>query len=137
MENKQKIIVSGILETENGILLAKRPLTKKIAPGIYHLPGGHVEFGETPEEALVREFMEEFYLKIKVLDIIRAFSYCIAHTHTIGITYKIIVDSIPEEIEFDKKETEQIDWVDEMKLDNYLKQEDHDYDTLKKYFLTK
>jgi 8-oxo-dGTP diphosphatase len=36
------------------------------AAGKWGFPGGHIEFGETPEEAIVRETMEEFGLEICV-----------------------------------------------------------------------
>jgi phosphoglycolate phosphatase len=39
-------------------------------PGLYTVPGGHVELGETCEEALVREIKEEVGLDVKVLDLI-------------------------------------------------------------------
>jgi 8-oxo-dGTP diphosphatase len=44
----------------DGMLLAeKRKLTKTVVPGAVALPGGHLEAGEQPEEALQRELEEE------------------------------------------------------------------------------
>ncbi len=44
----------------DGMLLAeKRKLTKTVVPGAVALPGGHLEAGEQPEEAVQRELEEE------------------------------------------------------------------------------
>ena len=129
----QKIIVSGILSTKDGVMLAKRPLTKKIAPGKFHLPGGHVEFGEDPEIALKREFSEEFNLNIEVGEVIRTFSYQENSSHTVGITYKIEANNLSD-ISFNPEDTEEVVWVRESDFNDFLSEDRHDYMTLKKYF---
>jgi len=135
--NLQKIIVSGILVSDNSVLITKRPMTKKIAPGKCHLPGGHVEFDETPEDALKREFMEEFSLSVDILDIVRSFSYVNDNCHTVGITYLVKCINLPKNINFNSEDNEEIFWVNDVTFKNYFPEEDHDYITLKKYFLTK
>lgn len=133
---KQKIVVSGVLINKNNqILLAKRPMNKKIAPGIYHLPGGHVEFGETLEEALVREMEEEFDLKISVGKILNSFSYGDDKNHTIGVTFVMYFENQePSKIHFDAKDTEEIVWVSENNFQDFLKKFDHDYISISKYY---
>lgn len=51
---------AGLLVRDGTVVLERRPDTAKIAPGVWDVPGGHLESGETPEEALVRELREEF-----------------------------------------------------------------------------
>jgi len=53
--------VAGILIKNNKGLL-QRPLSDTG----YSIPGGHVSFGETNEETLIREFREEIGVDIKV-----------------------------------------------------------------------
>ncbi len=135
MNNLQKIVVSGILETKDGVLLAKRPLTKKIASGKYHLPGGHVEFGEDPKVALKREFLEELALVTEVVKIIDTFSYQENNSHTVGISYQVTA-SVPEKINFNKEDVAEVVWVkDESELNNFFPKDDHDYKILQKFFL--
>lgn len=118
-------------------MLAKRASTKRIAPGAYHLPGGHVEFGEDPEDALVREFQEEFHLKITIKKVVRAFSYLKDNLHTIGITYEVDCNNIPENIYIDPADTEALVWVDKddfVKYTSLNSTSDHDEVTLRNYF---
>ena len=54
------ILVSAValIDLDGRVLLAQRPEGKSMA-GLWELPGGKVEKGETPEAALVRELHEE------------------------------------------------------------------------------
>lgn len=59
MEQRWAISVKGILVRGGRVLLGANDR------GEWELPGGHIEAGETPEEALVREFREETGLNVQ------------------------------------------------------------------------
>ncbi len=52
------LVVAGVFVREGRLLLARRPAGRAWA-GLWEFPGGKVEAGETPEDALVREWREE------------------------------------------------------------------------------
>jgi mutator protein MutT len=51
--------VACLLIADGNVLAERRRLTKTVAPGALAIPGGHIEAGEEPEEALRREVQEE------------------------------------------------------------------------------
>lgn len=51
--------VAFILVRDGSFLVERRSRTKELDPGTLAIPGGHVEEGEGPEEALRREMVEE------------------------------------------------------------------------------
>jgi 8-oxo-dGTP diphosphatase len=59
-------LVVGAAVVRHGRLLAARRTTPPAAAGRWELPGGKVEDGETPEDALVREITEELGCEIRV-----------------------------------------------------------------------
>ena len=60
MGDKKVVLVSAcaLVDTDRRILIAQRPEGKSMA-GLWEFPGGKVEAGETPEEAIIRELQEE------------------------------------------------------------------------------
>jgi len=48
----------ALIDVDQRVLLAQRPPGKSMA-GLWEFPGGKVDPGETPEEALIRELAEE------------------------------------------------------------------------------
>jgi len=70
-----KIIAAIILENDKGdIFLALRDNKPGIPfPGHWDLIGGHVEEGETPEQALVREVKEELNIDLKEFTFFRKY----------------------------------------------------------------
>ena len=57
---KPALLVAAValIDADGRVLLAKRPEGKTMA-GLWEFPGGKVHDGETPEQAVVRELMEE------------------------------------------------------------------------------
>ena len=58
-------LVAGILLYQGKFLVEHRRLDKEADPGFIEIPGGHVERGETLEEALRREMIEELGIKVE------------------------------------------------------------------------
>lgn len=58
--------VSILLVRDQKVLLIKRSLNSEYGPGLYNLPGGHVEANETIRQAGVRELYEETGIQLPV-----------------------------------------------------------------------
>ena len=59
------LVVGAAIVRDGRCLVAKRSPTMR-APGKWEFPGGKVEVGETPHDALVREISEELGVTIEV-----------------------------------------------------------------------
>jgi 8-oxo-dGTP diphosphatase len=64
---KKILIVAAcaLVDADGRVLITQRPEGKAMA-GLWEFPGGKVEPGETPEQALVRELQEEIGVETKV-----------------------------------------------------------------------
>lgn len=57
-------VVAALVAREGRVLLCHRSAGRKWYPDVWDLPGGHIEAGETPTSALVRELAEELNICI-------------------------------------------------------------------------
>ena len=62
------VAAAALFDAEGKVLLAQRPPGKSMA-GLWEFPGGKIETGETPEQALVRELAEELEITVSQLDL--------------------------------------------------------------------
>lgn len=60
-----KLAVAGVLRRDGQALLCRRVADRGLFPAVWDLPGGHVEAGEDPANALVRELHEELGVEVE------------------------------------------------------------------------
>ncbi|HWM87810.1 MAG TPA: (deoxy)nucleoside triphosphate pyrophosphohydrolase [Kofleriaceae bacterium] len=61
-----KLVVAGLLGTGDGRVLLTRRRPDQPLPDQWELPGGKIEPGEAPDEALRRELVEELGARVEV-----------------------------------------------------------------------
>ncbi|MEV0646855.1 NUDIX domain-containing protein [Phytomonospora sp. NPDC050363] len=65
-KNSFRLAAYGVVYDEDGRILLAKGSPRAIYPGAWFLPGGGVEHGEHPRDAVVREFSEETGLSVAV-----------------------------------------------------------------------
>ena len=63
---KKQINVVGAVIRRDGLILCAQRGDKGSLPGLWEFPGGKIEAGETPREALEREIVEELNCRVLV-----------------------------------------------------------------------
>lgn len=57
------VVAAALIDTDGRVLIAQRPEGKALA-GLWEFPGGKIEPGERPEQALIRELREELGIEV-------------------------------------------------------------------------
>jgi 8-oxo-dGTP diphosphatase len=99
-ELKTKSAINIYVIKDNRLLLGKR---KKVGNGFWGLPGGHLEWGESPLEGAKRELEEETGINTGNLIYKNTVSVALSDTHYISVNF-ILKDFYgePKLIELDK-----------------------------------
>ena len=58
------VVAAALVDADNRVLLAQRPKGKQLE-GLWEFPGGKIDAGERPEDALIRELKEELGISVK------------------------------------------------------------------------
>ena len=106
----------ALFDTDGRVLVAQRPEGKSMA-GLWEFPGGKLEQGETPEEALIRELREELAIET-VESCLAPFTFASHAYNDFHLLMPLYVCR-----KWDGKitpvERQQIKWVEPMKLSDY------------------
>lgn len=97
------------------VFLSKRSETRKFLPGVYELPGGHIEFGEDIVKGLEREIKEELNMHVSIGDPFDVFTYTnpVKKSHSIQVTYFAKFLNSPDDIKVQDGEISDFGWFTE------------------------
>jgi 8-oxo-dGTP pyrophosphatase MutT (NUDIX family) len=77
MPEQQDVVAVGILLRNNRVLLCHRSASSRWYPGVWDLPGGHVEANKAVGAALIRELREEL-----AIEVVEPHNGCLLHVIT-------------------------------------------------------
>jgi len=116
------------------VFMAKRADTKKFLPGIYELPGGHIDYGEDTRDGLVREIQEEFGVDVRLGDPFAVFTYLneVKGSHSIEVIYFAQLVDPGAEIKPNPEDHSSCDWFSEEELpQTFVSEKDIEDDEVK------
>jgi 8-oxo-dGTP diphosphatase len=122
------------------VFLPKRALTKKFLPGVYELPGGHIDFGENLITGLKREIKEEFGMEVSIGDPFATFTYTneIKGSHSIEVIYFATFTSPTDIIALNPEDHSEYGWFTETELSKIItenkQQDDPEFKVVRKGF---
>ena len=104
------------------VFIPKRAETKKFLPGVFELPGGHIDFGENMIDGLKREIKEEFDMDIDVGDPFYVFTYLneIKGSHSIEVIYFASFSQPIENIKINPEDHSEYKWIAVNELDQIM-----------------
>ena len=111
-----KRIVGGALFQKGKLLVVKRTKERVLWPNLWEIPGGRVEGNESDEEALIREFLEETTIKIRIFKKYNEFYYKYAGKDSVESDFIIQADRFA--VKIDPNEHTEYRWVTEEQLKN-------------------
>jgi len=109
LRNEYRVVTNAIITHKGKILLGKKE-EKEGHPisGEWHFPGGHIDEGEEPEEAIKREVKEETGLDVEVHQLVDVTSQSWNDDEVLQSTYHCESENTDAEASYDLS---QVEWV--------------------------
>ncbi|MFC9994425.1 NUDIX hydrolase [Nocardia sp. NPDC127526] len=116
--------VVGVAVFRGGKLLVVRRVADDWHGGMYELPGGGVESGESFADCVARELYEETGLRVRrITDVLGGFDYA-TRTKSRVRKYSFVVEAEPGEVSLAPGEHDEFQWIDADGLDSLPMAED-------------
>ncbi len=115
MSERQRVVGAAVVR--DGRVLAARRTAPAAAAGRWEFPGGKVESGEAPEDALVRELAEELGCRVEVTGWLPG-TAPIGAGHELAVAVCRLREGEPVPVEHDATrwlaatELDDVDWLD-------------------------
>lgn len=107
-------VVCGIIFKDDLVLICRRKAKKSLG-GYWEFPGGKVEDGESNEESLLRELIEELNLKVEI----KQHFFDTVHQYDNGAIELISFICETENIASESTDHDQLEWVEVRDLLNW------------------
>ena len=116
-EKKIGVAVKGFVFKDNKLLIIyKTKEEAMIDPNLrIDQPGGRLEFGENPYEALTREISDEVNLKVRIIMPFEVWNYIKGDFELVGINF--LCEWIDGDVQL-SEEHERYEWITENKVEN-------------------
>lgn len=120
-------IACFVINSNNEILLQKRSMNKRFNPGKWGLCAGHVDSGESLEDATIREIKEEIGLDVTVDELHtfteREINIKEKNSH-IAYFYYLVTDKKADEFVIQEEELSEVKWFNVDYLIELVEKED-------------
>lgn len=120
--DKYRIIVKGIVKSLDKYLIVERWIDDRIQdPYQWGFIDGVVNFGESPDKAVVRIIAEETGLCVHIDKILYTWSFMAGDTYTIGLSYVCLTGA--EEVIL-SEELHNYKWITKEEFASYIENQD-------------